>query len=123
MIWDEIYRAAMVCIGERADNPIFYEQALTALKLDSIELEEARKAYLYAHGLPIPCGREVEVLLEESHFPSAFFAVLTYGLASVLLRNDDSERAKEFATLKASELSRLLSDLPARVHPIADCYR
>ncbi len=122
MIWEEIYRASLLCMGERSDSPIFYEEAVAALNLASNELEEARKAYLYAHALPIFACERVETLNQECHFPSAFFAVLVYGLAAALLRNDDLERAKIFCELKAAQLKELLGDLPAHIHPISDYY-
>ncbi len=123
MIWEEIYRASLVCMGEAPENPIFFPSAITALQLTTVQLIPLLRDVCRSYGKEEAAVVRPTSLLEECPFPRDFFAILVYGLCSILLQNDDAEKAKSYAVLCNDACARLRRALPAISHPIVDCYQ
>ncbi len=123
MIWEEIYRASLICMGEDPENPIFFSTAIAALQLTAVQLIPLLRDVCKSRGKEEMTVVRPTSLQEECPFPRDFFAILVYGLCSVLLQHDDAEQAKSYAVLCNDACTRLRRALPAISHPIVDCYQ
>jgi hypothetical protein len=122
MIWESVYRAALLSIGEKADCPLFCETAVLALDLAAKRMSALYSAYMHVRGEEEKPILTVTSLLEECPFPAPFFEALVYSLCASLLQNEDTEAAKAWRAREKEALATLESSLPACIHAIEDCY-
>ncbi len=122
MIWESVYRAALLSIGEKADCPLFCETAVVALDLAAKRLSALYSAYATVRGEEEKPILSVTSLVEECPFPATFFEALVYSLCASLLQNEDTEGAKAWREREKEAIKRIESDLPAYIHAIEDCY-
>ncbi len=122
MIWESVYRAALLSIGEKADCPLFCETAVLALDLAAKRMSALYSAYMRVRGEEEKPILTVTSLLEECPFPAPFFEALVYSLCTSLLQNEDTEAAKAWRAREKEALATLESSLPACIHAIEDCY-